>query len=412
MSWFPPVGQSPQDGWRFDIVSLLAIIGESTLEGHVQIITASSFAWLPRLLPAPQTVLKTERPARLPPVKDVVIVGVRSGIYLTELNFFADIIHDVASLQDFEFQVYEIDYAKKGPRELEETGPRKWTWSNQKLEPVYVPVKKLCALNVVIWVSVFMTIGLFIWAGLIHDGVAMIALVTMSLSTSLACLSSEWYPVLSHRPTTARVPRGDIVISTRNGAFVVVKCSEEITRELYGGTEKCRYVFGETWHRILLGTSTVLLMASVLLFSNCGWTMQAAIGIAYIILNILYWAVPLVMHRKSTWDMSRYEIKSRVVKPRSDSCEGPSSYTETLWYAIRETERTDWVINGKLAPSSEAWRKWLDEARDNCHPGSKWDAVAAKNRLMHEAAQDSHQLPTAAPSLDEAPRSSGEKSSS
>ncbi|RHZ54422.1 hypothetical protein CDV55_100871 [Aspergillus turcosus] len=385
MPWFPPAGQSTQDGWRFDIVSLLAIIGESTLERHVQVITASSYAWLPRLLPAPQTVLKTERPGRLPSIKDIVITGVYSGLHLTELNFFADVIHDVAALQQYEFRVYDIHYAHKESKEAEELRSRPRVLTDGVAEPVYIPVKRFCALNVVNWISVVMTIGLFVWAGLIQDGLAMVALVTMSLSTSLACLSSEWYPVLSHRPTDAKVPRGDIVIATRNGAFVVVRCDEEITRELYGGTETCRYAFGDTWHRVLLGTSTVLLMGSVILFNNCGWTMQAAIGLAYIILNILYWAVPLMMHRKSTWDMSRYEIKRAA--PKARPTKRMPSYTETLWYAIRETGRTEWVENSKLAPSTDAWRKWLQEALSNCYDGSTWDPVDAKDRLMREAAE-------------------------
>jgi hypothetical protein len=126
-------------------------------------------------------------------------------------------------------------------------------------------------------------------------------------------------------------------------------------------------------------------MASVILFNNCGWTMQAAIGIAYITLNFLYWAVPLMMHRKSTWDMSRYDIKRAA--PKAQPTKRMPSYTETLWYAIRETGRTEWVENSKLAPSTDAWRKWLQEAVRNCYDGSTWDPVDAKDRLMWEAAE-------------------------
>jgi hypothetical protein len=161
MPWFPPAGEQTQGGWRFDIVSLLAIIGESTLERHVQVITASSYAWLPRLLPAPQTVLKTERPGRLPSIKDVVITGVYSGLHLTELNFFADVIHDVASLQQYEFRVYDIHYAHKESKEAEELRSRPRVLTDGVAEPVYIPVKRFCALNVVNWISVAMTIGLF-----------------------------------------------------------------------------------------------------------------------------------------------------------------------------------------------------------------------------------------------------------
>ena len=399
MGWFP-TSRDEDDGWRFDIVSLLAVIGESTIERHVQVITASPFAFFPRLSPAPQTVLKTDRPSRLPSIKDVVIVGVHSGTHLTELNFFADVIHEINQLQPYDFRVFDIKHrhapaavsiASNNSNDLEkQPNDRADTTTTTAAEPpdevIHVPLKRACALNLVIIASVIMTAGLFAWAGSIGDGVAMIAIATMSLSTSLACLSSSWKPVLSARPTSAEVPPGDIVISTRNRAMVVVHCTEEITRELYSGTENCRYRLSDRPHRALLGTSTVLLMASVVLFSNCRWTMQTAIGVSYMILNILYWAVPLLMDRRDTWDMSRYEVKQRgPVFPPSRK---KPSLTQTLWYAIQETGRTEWVRTGNLAPTSPWWDRWLEEALKNCEDVA-WDPVEAKDRWMAMAAQTS-----------------------
>ncbi|PLN79665.1 hypothetical protein BDW42DRAFT_186601 [Aspergillus taichungensis] len=390
MSWFP-LTRDDDNGWRFDIVSLLAVIGESTIERHVQVITASPFAFFPRLSPAPQTVLKTDRPSRLPSIKDVVIVGVHSGTYLTELNFFADVIHEINQLRPYDFRVFHIKHRhapavsipdrndlEKQPNEHADT-----TTTTATAEPpdevIHVPFKRPCAIDFVIIASVIITAGLFVWAGSIGDGVAMIAIATMSLSTSLACLSSSWQPVLSARPTSAEVPNGDIVISTRNRAMVVVHCTEEITRELYCGTEDCRYRLSDRPHRALLGISTVLLMVGVVLFSNCRWMMQTAIGVSYMILNILYWAVPLLMDRRDVWDMSRYVIEQRG--PMFPPSRNKPSLTQTLWYAIQETRRTEWARTSNVAPVSQWWDRWLEEALKNCRDIT-WDPVEAKDVLM------------------------------
>ncbi|PYI07938.1 hypothetical protein BO78DRAFT_82198 [Aspergillus sclerotiicarbonarius CBS 121057] len=379
MGWFPTTLDSDAQSWRFDIVSLLAVIGGSSIEKHKQAITASTFAGFPRILPAPESLLDTDRPTRLPSVKEVNIIGVYSGTRFTELNFFANVIHKLEELEEFEFRSYDITYGEnKKADDVEREG---------KLEgksTVTIPLRKLCPLNLVTLISILMTIGLFIWAGMIHDGVALVGLATMSLSTSSACLSAQWYPRLATRPTPVEVDPGDIVMKTRHGAFVVVKCSEDITRELYGGAESCHYVFQGRCHQVLLACSTVLLMASIILFSNCGWTMQIAIGAAYIILNILYWALALLTEPQDTWDMSRFDVKETNRKLTR-------SYTSALWEAIRETEEIDWVRKGgDLAPATKAWDKWLKEAGVECQkPGSTWDPEAAKNKLMAKRASAS-----------------------
>ena len=407
MGWFP-TSREENDGWKFDIVSLVAVIGESTIEQHIQRINASPLCWLPRLIPAPQALLKTERPNRLPPAKDTIITGVHSGTHLEELNFFANVIHDVKSLKRYEFRRYTIKY--KDP-DLESNEPtsaitttttttndsthnNKSTSKNSRSNvgfkkspagpqgsevelqiPINVPLACASA------VSVLMTLGLFIWAACIHDAVAMVAIATMSFSTSLACWSGRWCPVLTTRGETAPVPDGDLVLRTRDGAFVVVHCDDKITRELYTCTDCCRYrVDGRLLH-CCLGLSTVLLMASIIFFSNCGWTMQTAIGIAYIIINIVYWAIPIVQENRP-WDLTRYDIRHDVVKDRR--LDENASYTQVLWAAIRETGTTDWVLRGSAAPKTDAWEKWLRLAKAHIDDPS-WDAVGEKNRLMREA---------------------------
>ncbi|RJE21030.1 hypothetical protein PHISCL_06625 [Aspergillus sclerotialis] len=369
MSWFPTTLAPSDPSWSFSAVGLLAVIGGSTIEKYKQPITASFLGGFPRILPAPTTLVAPDRPARLPSIPDVTILGVYSGNKFTELNYFADVIHNIGSLAPYEFRVYNIEYTG----DIEKRDSKLGGPGNQF---VSVPVRLLCPLNFVTVISIAMTAGLLIWAGVIHDGVALVGLGTMALSTSTACLSSLWYPKLSHRAAGAGVPPGDIVMKTRGGAFVVVHCPEEITRELYGGMDTCHYAFNGRPHQLLLASSTILLMAAIIFLSNAGRTMQIAIGVAYIILNMLYWAIAVLTSEKQTWDMRRYNVELVKDKPS-----GQSNYTETLSYAIQETGEIDWVVNGGLAPSTKYWMGWLNEAKANCN-NPNWDGVAAKDRWM------------------------------
>lgn len=397
MGWFP-TSREENDGWKFDIVSLVAVIGESTIEQHIQQINASALCWLPRLIPAPQALLKTERPARLPAAKDTIITGVHSGTQLEELNYFANVIHDVKSLKRYEFRRYTIKYKDTDVESNTPTNTTNTTANNNNKKnssvgfygkgptgtqgtEVHLKVPTNVPLACASAISVLMTIGLFIWAACIHDAVAMVAIATMSVSTSLACWSGRWHPVLTTRGENSRVPDGDLVLRTRDGAFVVVHCDEKITRELYTCTDCCWYnVDGRLLHSCL-GLSTVLLMASIIFFSNCGWTMQTAIGIAYIIINIVYWAIPIVQENRA-WDLPRYDIRHDVEKDRWLGDD--ASYTLVLWTAIRETGKVDWVLRGRAAPQTEAWKEWLRLAKENID-NPNWDAVGAKNDLMDAA---------------------------
>ncbi|PLB35964.1 uncharacterized protein BDW47DRAFT_109533 [Aspergillus candidus] len=365
MGWFPLDLASDEPTWSFDIVGLLAVVGGSSIEKHAQAITASPLGGFPRLLPAPETMLNTDRPVRLPSVKDVHVVGVFSGNHFTELNFFADVIHRVDSLEPYEFQSYEITYSGSSP---EQNGPPD--------DKNSIPLRKICPLNLVTLVSILMTIALFVWAGVNHDAVALIGLGTMTLSTSTACLSSQWRPKLSVRKSkAAKVPPGDVVIRTRSGAFIVVKCNEDIARELYGGTEACDYVFRGRAHQVLLALSTVLLMASIIFFSNCGWKSQIAVGLAYVILNIAYWAMALLTEPRQTWDIdSRYSIKP-IERKLTDN------YTQVLWHCIRTTGKVHWIHKGQLAPSTPNWDGWLKEARRNSGR-EDWNPDEARDRWM------------------------------
>lgn len=251
-----------------------------------------------------------------------------------------------------------------------------------------MPPSRSSPINLLTVASFGVTLGALAWAILIQDGVAVLALIAMCSASTLIGLACYWRPQLAGRPTESSVPDGDLVIRTREGAFVVIRCCEEIARELYIGPEECNYLVTDQWCKVLVGIGTLLVILSVLLLGNCSWTMQAVIAVVYIMLNALYWVASL-FPPSWLWDLSRYDwvdttpthMKNADTTWEADV--GPS-YTRSLWFAIQATGEIDWVTVSGAAPGTKAWETWLKLAHANCCDGN-WDAIAEKDRLMEEA---------------------------
>lgn len=377
MSWFPSYLKPEETGWRFDILILLAVIGGAATQKHIPAITATTLSVIPRLLPAPETLLGTDRANRLPAVKDVKVVGIQSGTLTHELNYFANLIHHVESLEEYTVWKFEINY--RSGDDIESKGD---TDHSPSKEVPPLRINPFSWLNVVTVLSILMTAGLFVAAGVLRDGVAVVALTTMACSTSAASFSAWWSPKLSKRTAKCDVPRADVAIVTRGGAFVIVHCEESIVRELYTGVDMCRYTLNGRPHQIVLATGTLLLMASVVFFSNCSGKMQIAIGAAYFILNISYWLLALLVEPKKTWNLnSRYHVQEQELIYRGDK-----NFTGALWLAIHYTGRAQWAKRADIIPVTDAWETWLKEATENAR-NPFWPAIYRKNQLMEEASR-------------------------
>ncbi len=475
---------------------------------HAQTLTASSFCLLPRIIPAPQALLRPTRPQRLPEVK-ANMAGVYSGVILNTVGFFANIMHPLDELKPFAFRVLEIKHthlmpltgdrpraaptAKSGflarltalgalfkrKRRTtadpdEEAGPKQDSppkkqqtvhWADGErgtpLTPITptnpatteqqepppppepntkrtrtnsvkitdiltnptmvnseerytVPPKFYSPHHVLSVFSSLLTAGIIIAAVFWEDGTAILAITLISLAGSIVCYASWWRPILMHRRTTNEVPPGDTVIRTREGAFVLIKCTEEVARELYSGTEECKYLSTD-FYRVFMGLGMVLLMVAVVLLGNCGWNSQVFIGGSYILLNGLYWATGL-LPQKHFWDLGRYHVedvtpedarKAADTTDPNDPREGTPSFTRTLWYAIRETKRGGWVERSGAMPGTVLWKKWLKEAVAAAKKGNdKWEAVRRKNEIMkHDVDEDVDEAEQHAPLLEvQAPR--------
>jgi len=459
--WLPRIpSESDPAVWRLDVVTLLAVIGESAMAEHSQTITASFLCLLPRILPAPQALLKPSRPPRMPetPAK---MAGVYSGIVLDTVGFFASIIQPLDELPAFAFKAIEVRHRTTGKRgrPLAETARRAGTpaldttfgadddkrreggagdggniaqttgaangvafdvdpeHGGQMPQPGIkrrrtmqqkaadfvttlsedkrpaVPVQLWSPVHVLSVFSCILTAAMIAMACHWGDGAAIFAVSLVSLASSIVGWASWWEPILMNLSHSNELPPGDIVIRTREGAFVYVKCHEGVTRELFSGTEECRYRVGDNLYRLLMGLGTMMLMISVVLLGNCSWNMQLFVGAVYISLNALYWAMGM-LPKHYFWDLSRYEWEDitpddaknanlPTAAGQGDASEAKPSFTRTLWYAIRETKRAGWVERSGAAPGTHHWHEWLKEAQINANSNNRaWPAVARKDAIM------------------------------
>ncbi|KPM45014.1 hypothetical protein AK830_g1507 [Neonectria ditissima] len=480
--WFPNVKNS----WSLDVVTLLAVIGESSMAEHSQTITASLLCLLPRLIPAPQALLKPSRPGRMPETV-AKMTGVYSGTTLDSVGFFATIITPLDALPAFSFRVLKIEHtdlnqvgdvklpsaehrpgrfrrsvswagagakdADDGPGRnqarlrrpptdeetavpLQDQSPARSTTirfdeddpsqapkplrrratekvqdmlSNptlaNRVDPPAVPAKLFSPIHILSVLSLFLSIGLIVSAVIWEDGAAILAVSLMSLASTVVGYASLWHPILMNRKHTNEVPKGDVMIRTREGAFILIQCTEEVARELYSGTEECKYHVGNRTYRSLMALGTTLLMLSVVLLGNCTWNSQIFIGGSYIVLNGLYWGLGM-LPRSYFWDLSRYRWtdvtppdaqRANQITDPNDQREGHPSFTRTLWYAIRETKLTGWVGRSGAAPGTDQWNRWLSEAEEKAVANDrKWDAVARKDVIMKEMVREGQRMDKAA----------------
>lgn len=79
--------------------------------------------------------------------------------------------------------------------------------------------------NILSVTSALLTIGLLTWAIVIGDGPAAIVMVFLASATAMFCAAALWSPPA--RPGIIglmRMPAGDVVIRTKEGAFLIIKC--------------------------------------------------------------------------------------------------------------------------------------------------------------------------------------------
>ena len=76
---------------QLDIVGFLAVLGEGSVLANAQTLTLSRLSYLPRLLPAPQALLRPSRPTKLP-VESGTVSGIHSGNKRDYVNYIGHLI--------------------------------------------------------------------------------------------------------------------------------------------------------------------------------------------------------------------------------------------------------------------------------------------------------------------------------
>jgi hypothetical protein len=397
---------TPRNQWRLDAVGLLAVIGETTTETCVEPMTASYLCLLPRLIPAPQALIRPNRRVSLTGTS-ANVTGVYNGVMLPQLSYTANQLSPIANLRPFSVLVLHVKYREvenANGTELESTRNevdrergaipplrRRTTFQDVRAsvrknvtppQPV-MKAKTMAPHNILSVASCLLTIGLLVWSAVIGDGPATISIVLLSLATTLFCAASLWsLPVKRSRVLRQIVPEGDVVIRTKVGAFLIIKCDENVSRELYYGTDEVQQAITSGFGTCV-GGGTVVFMVAVILMGNSTWTMQAALAVTYLLLNAVYWFVAL-MPSTTHWEFPLFEIED--ITPADIQGSPSTTFTEALWFAILTTKKIDWVRRSGATPGTSQWDEWLLEAEENARNGNRtWDARSALSRIFQES---------------------------
>ena len=231
----------------------------------------------------------------------------------------------------------------------------------EKPEQVNHPVVKASSTGPLTWLSLLgaaMSITLLVMSIVQEDGMSLLATLALSGVSSIIGIGSRWSLKLPRRTVTRPVPTSDVIIKFPQGAFIVVKCSEEIQRELYWHPEKCDYFVPLPFYRLISLVATLFLMAGVIFLANASILLQILWAGAYVILNAAYWVVA-AMPQKLHWDLSSYDARELKV------IGGPKTrtFTHALWTVVAITGSSGWARDFDIAPKSPAWSCWLDEAQ-------------------------------------------------
>ncbi|KAJ5020458.1 hypothetical protein J3E73DRAFT_411989 [Bipolaris maydis] len=359
MHWLPAdnEGNISFQELQLDIVGFLAILGEGSVLANAQVSTLSRWIFLPRLLPAPQALMRPTRPSNLEPFPGFV-TGIVSGNHRDYINHIGNIVCDANNLPDFCVRVVHIKRVGDQPLKSKTFGP----------------------LTVVLLIGFALSVLLLAFSIWQDDGMSIIA---------------------------------TLMLSALSRQLLVVRCEEDVARELYFAPEGIHYLITHApVYRLLSLIGTMVLMGGVICLANAQIQVQIAWAGSYMLLNASYWivaALPSKMH----WDTSCYQVIPECLTGSEMDKKGfpsPSkSYTEALWKTICVTKDTDWVRKSSACPDTKAWDEWLREAKA-CSQDVRlvddkeiskgeimwevpvWDPHGSLTRLMEDQANGEHKM--------------------
>jgi hypothetical protein len=265
------------------------------------------------------------------------VVGSHSGGIRHHLNHVAHILHDGNHLEDFQVRSIKITKKPNVSVKASSLGPLTWLSLLGFAEAVALVVLSIH----------------------LDDGMSLLATCLLASLSTLIGIGAKWNLVLPKRKAKRVVPQGDVVVLYPHGAFLVVKCNEDIARELYWAPEKCEYMVNVQAYRFISLTGTLMLMGGVIALANASLNLQVAWAAAYMVLNAAYWIVAALPQRLH-WDLAAFDCVTEAY----EGGEMNDNFTQALWMAIAITGSTDWARIGDIAPTTRAWNEWLIKAAE------------------------------------------------
>ncbi|KAK5131073.1 hypothetical protein LTR08_001359 [Meristemomyces frigidus] len=351
------------DNFQLDIVGFLAILGEGSVLANAQVAALSRLFYLPRLIPAPQALLWPNRPGTLPPTT-ATVTAVHSGNVKDHIHHVAHVLLG-EELPTFTVRCVRVTKVIQAalPTRMDtffRGQPARVVTQSPTLGPPSVKAKATGPLAWATLLGCSLSVSLFVVSMIFGDGMSLLATILLSFLSTLLGIGNKWSLRLPRRPQGTEPPVGDVVIRYPNGSYLIVKCDEDVARELYFAPEEIEYsVKSRAAYRMISLVGTLMLMLGVIALANARLELQFAWAGAYIIINAAQWiaaALPPGMH----WDLSCYKVTEQGVNT------GPKNpnFTEALWKAIMLTKDIRWVKNGKAAPQTAVWDEWLVDAKD------------------------------------------------
>ncbi|KAJ9608987.1 hypothetical protein H2200_006758 [Cladophialophora chaetospira] len=282
-----------------------------------------------------------------------------------------------------------------------------------------------------------------------HDGFSLLSTVMLSLVSSFVGFGTHWSLVFKE-PTVSderhkAIPRSDVIIYYPNGSIRVIRPESEQIARLYFQTEHAQYVIDDTPYRTLALFSTVMFMAGVVSLANASNILQVAFAAAYILLNIVHWAVsalnPCTYHWQHAYDVEVLPIappqkqgtdgtsapatvqyiKEKIVdewrrfqsawilekrrhrdqeRAKTIFVHGGRNFTAALWTAIVLTGTAQWLNEATtIAPVNEAWKEWLKEAQKFAQPKVEEGETPGRHNDEWEDRFEPHRRPRIATGL-------------
>ncbi|TIA48546.1 hypothetical protein D6C79_04056 [Aureobasidium pullulans] len=194
---------------------------------------------------------------------------------------------------------------------------------------------------------------------------SMLATLCLSFLSTLTGVANHWDlvakdPAIQPKPDEV-LPRGDLVVRYPNGSFLVVKCNEQVARELYFTREDIRYTMVQRRgiYRTISLTGTLLLMLGVIFLANATKALQLAWAVIYVLLNAAYWSFA-ALPKRYHWDLDRYKVTEvGIERPNFND----NRFTDALFKAVLFAQGADWARIGEAAaPRTKIWDDWLDLA--------------------------------------------------